>query len=209
VLAYKKSETFRDIVDGALGVVKGTVEGLERAFNQLRNAAFLAWDWIVDHWKLALFAFGPIGAAIYEIVQHFDQIKAAAQGAWNWITDNFGAGIGKVSGPIIAGIDAITRAFRRVTEAVEAVVHAIGAIVGAIEDLIHWIGKIHFPHIPDLNPFNKSPAPGAMVSARGATTVAAGAGVTFNIYGAVDPEGTARAITRLLEQHKRRLGLAP
>ena len=211
VLAYKKSETFREIVDGALAGVKGTVEALERAFNQLRNAAFLAWDWIADHWKLALFAFGPIGAAIYEIAQHFDQIKAAAQGAWGWITENFGSGIGKVSAGVIAGIDAVTRAFRRVAGAVEAVVGAIESIIAAVERLIGWIGRIHFPHVPDLNPFNnRSASPSSSSTGPSARAGSASAGgTTINVYGALDPEGTARTIQRILTQHQRRLGLAP
>jgi hypothetical protein len=233
VLAYKKSETFRDIVDGALGAVEGAANALKTAFNELRNAAFLAWDWVQDHWKLALFAFGPVGVAIREIVTHFDAIKSAAQGAWGWISDNFGKAVGAIADPIVGAVDAVTRAFRRVLDgaqdawnwitnnlgsgvhaitdpivaAIDAVTRAFRRVIDAIGDLIGWIGRIHFPHIPHIPGLNVAGVPlGPVASSRGAPASAAAGGVTVNVFGAVDPEGTARAIRRILESSDRRLG---
>ena len=85
VVAYKKSETFRNIVNGALNSVAGAARWLGRAFEGILHAASSAFSWIIAHWKLALFAFGPIGAALYVIVTRFEQIKGAAIRAFNAI----------------------------------------------------------------------------------------------------------------------------
>ena len=177
VVAYQKSETFRNIVDGALDVVRNSVAALDRAFDALKAAAAATFNWIVDHWKLALFAFGPIGAAVYLVVTRFEQIENAARSAFNFIIEK------------------------------------IQAVINAIQTLIEWLGKIKFPSVPKV--FRKLPglgraavAPAMAGVSRGAAapSAAAGGGVTVNVYGAVDPEGTARAIKRILAGHERRQG---
>jgi len=133
VVAYKKSDTFRAIVTAAMNAVKGAVDAVSRAFNWLLGQARAAFDWIVGHWKLALFAFGPIGAAVYVIVTNFDKLKAAAQAAWDTIV-----------------------------KGVNGVLGAIQAVIDKVKDLIGWIGRIHVPHIDLPGPFAAGgPAAGA------------------------------------------------
>lgn len=175
-LAYTRSQTFRNIVGDALDVVTNAARALDRAFDAARASAAAAFDWITNHWKLALFAFGPIGAAVYLIAQNFDRIKAAATGAF----------------------DAITGAIR--------------TVIAAIQELIGWLGKIkvpriHLPHIPGIGGLAVGAA-GPAARAAGASTVAGvgPGGITVNVFGAVDPEGTARAIRRILVAHDRRQG---
>jgi len=187
VVAYKKSETFRAIVNSALGAVTAAARALGRGFEWLLGAAQSAFRWIVDHWRLALFALGPIGAALYVLANHFDQVKAAGVAAFNLI--------------------------RR---AIDPVVDAVRALIGWVKDLIGWLGKIHvphisIPHIPGLS--SSSLLYFTPLDARGRTVgaprpmVAAGAGaITVNVYGPTDPEGTARAIARVLRQHDQRQG---
>jgi hypothetical protein len=174
-LAYTRSETFRRIVGAAMDAVAGAVGDVKGAFDQLLNAASRAWNWIADHWKLALFAFGPIGAAVYLIATNFDKIKSAAQAAHD----------------------------------------AIWTVIRAIERLIDKLPDIHFPkipHLPGLNLAAVGPAPAVALSSSGPVAghrarAAPGTGaITVNVYGAVDPEGTARAIRRVLERHDRRQG---
>ena len=174
VLAYKKSDTFRAIVTGAMNAVKAAIDGVKNAFQYLLGMATRAFDWIVSHWKLALFAFGPIGAAVYVIVTNFDKLKAAAQQAWNVITGG-----------------------------VNAVLGAINSVIGAVKDLIGWIGKIHVPKISLPIPFGLTYTPAA--AGRSAATATAG-GTVINVYGSVDPDGTARAIARTLKARDRRIG---
>ena len=166
-LAYTRSATFRSIVSAAMDAVKDAVQGLDRAFDSLRGAATWAFNWISDHWKLALFAFGPIGAAVYLIATNFDKIKSAAQAAHD----------------------------------------AIWTVIRAIERLIDKLPDIHFPKFPHIPGLRLAPAP--ELAAAGTTSARAApsaGGLTVNVYGAVDPEGTARAIRRVLERHDRRQG---
>jgi phage-related protein len=176
VLAYTHSQTFRNIVQAAMAAVEVAVRAVGDAFVWLYNAASSAFNWIVDHWRLAAFALGPIGALLVVIADHFDAIRNAATDAFNTIAAS------------------------------------INAAIDAVKSLIDWLGRIHVPSIHIPSPFSLSvPA----VSSTGLTRGAAGAaprassgGVTVNVYGAVDPEGTARAIKRVLRSSDRRLGLA-
>jgi hypothetical protein len=187
VLAYKKSETFRDVVQGALGVVKGAITLLGTAFTGLKNIASAVWDFITEHWKVGLFAFGPIGAAVYAIVTNFDKVKAVAG----------------------AAADTVASAIRGITSAIEGV-------IGAVQSLIDWLGKIRVPHIslPHIpgtlsvassRSFALSPA-AAGYSSRSTSRASSSGATTINVYGAIDPEGTARTIRRLLDDRDRRQG---
>jgi HPt (histidine-containing phosphotransfer) domain-containing protein len=186
VIAYKKSETFRDIVQGALGVVKGVVSSLGAAFERVKDLASAAWNWIASHWQTALFAFGPIGVAVSLIATHFDTVK-------------------RVAGDVA---NAVASAIRGITSAIESV-------IAAVQSLIGWLGRIHvpsinLPHIPGLSSvassrtFAIAGATSSSSSSRAATP--SSSGTTINVYGAVDPEGTARAIRRILADSNRRRG---
>jgi len=61
IIAYKNSETFRRIVDGA--------------FRAVQKAAAFAFNWVKDNWKLLLgIVTGPIGLAVTAIGKHKDTI---------------------------------------------------------------------------------------------------------------------------------------
>lgn len=203
VVAYKKSETFRDIVDGALGAVKTAAQTLAGAFDAVKSAATEAFNWVLNHWKLALFAFGPIGAAIYLISENFDAIKGAATTAYNFIVNNFKLA-SFAFGPIMDAVHGIAGAFN-------AIWRAVNRVIEIIKDLIDWLSKIHVPsiHLPHIPGLPGRAAPAVYGAARGVGVAPAAAtpgGITVNVYGAVDPEGTARAIRRVLVAHDRRQG---
>ena len=178
VLAYQHSATFRSIVTGAMNAVASAAHAVAAAFSAVLAAASSAFAWIVGHWQLGLFAFGPIGAAIYLIIQNFDRLKAAAADA-----------------------------FAAISSAISGVAGAIESVIGAVERLIGALGRIHVPHIsiPGLNSLAVPEA--AIASGRSAGGASySSSGVTVNVYGAVDPEGTARSIRRILADHDRRQG---
>jgi phage-related protein len=205
VIAYNKSETFRDVVQAALKVVRIAVDALADAFTAAMAAARAAFDWIIGHWKIALFAFGPIGIAVSLIASNFDAIKSAASTAWGYVSSAWN--VGRFAfGAIADAVGAVASAFDRITG-------AVNSAIGAVESLIGWLGRIHVPSInlPHIPGFNLAPAPPALpgpsAGTRGAGAPAAAAGgLTINVYGAVDVEGTARAIRRVLVNHDRRQG---
>jgi hypothetical protein len=79
VVAYRESETFRAIVDGAF-------KGVVAAFGWIMGAAQDVFGWLKSHWPLILAILtGPIGLAVLGIARHWDDIKGTASKAWNFI----------------------------------------------------------------------------------------------------------------------------
>jgi hypothetical protein len=172
VIAYNKSETFRNIVNaafqGVLSVVKAVVA------------------WIVDNLGPAFSKAADVAAAAIK-------------------------GLGKIIGAVMDGIQS----------AIHAVLSVIDSIASAISNVISAISKIKVPHLPDLNPFSASaPVPGVVGASSGATFrgvarapavgrgTSPGSGTVININGALDPEGVARQVRRLLGAHDVRVGRA-
>jgi len=93
VYAYKKSETFRNIVDGAMSAV--------------RDAAAATFGWFKRKWPLLLAIItGPIGLAVYAVVKNWDKIKSASSTAWNAIKGAVTGALDNVQGAI-SGLSAI------------------------------------------------------------------------------------------------------
>lgn len=184
VLAYQHSETFRRIVDAAFRAVKA--------------AAQFAWDWIKEHWPLLLvIVTGPIGAAVLVVARHWDSILAGAKAVIGWFRDSWDVIKTILVAPFTAAWNLIQDIIQKITSAVSAVTSAIK--------------KIPVPHIPDLNPFSAAPATVRVVGAerRGVahtTASSSGGGVHVTVNGALDPEGVARQIRRILAGHDVRVG---
>jgi len=227
VIAYKKSQTFRDIVHAAMGVVSDAIHAMGRAFSAVKDIAISVFDWVKDHWKLALFAFGPLGAGIYALVTNFQKVREAAGNVFDAVKRIVGGAIDA----LVAAFNRIktvgVAVFNAIMDPIHAVEHAINAVIGAVRDLISWIGKIHIPHIslphiPGLSaslivPAAAGSASGLARAGGGAPAVGAraalatggaGGGITVNFYGPTDPEGAARAIARVLRSHEIRQGRA-
>jgi hypothetical protein len=193
IIAYKHSETFRNIVQAAFGAVA--------------KAAGAAVDFIRDHWKLILAILtGPVGIAVGIIASHWDKIRAGAAAVIGWVRDHWPAlrdaivtpiqrakdaldniwdnikdgfssvrdKIGSVAGAIR---DAITNAFNGAKSAIDGVISAIQSLITWVQSAINKIKSI--PH-PDVNPFNRSAlgAVGSAVVGGGKDAIAAAAGVT-------------------------------
>lgn len=97
VLAYTKSETFRNIVQGA--------------FRAVKNAAVSAFNWVKKNWPTLLAIItGPIGLAVLAVVKNFDRIKGAARTVWTTIKSIFGrvksflTGLFSDAGGFVSGI---------------------------------------------------------------------------------------------------------
>lgn len=73
VIAYKRSETFRNIVQAAF-------RGVQAAFRAVTEAASATFGWIRERWPLLVgILTGPIGAAVLLIVRNFDRIRNLAR----------------------------------------------------------------------------------------------------------------------------------
>lgn len=105
----------------------------------------------------------------------------------------------------------------------QLMVTAVTAVVNAVKTLVDWLGKIKVPDIggavKKLLPWSHASAPAVSYSAppatvrgRGsaapATTSSGGKTYNVNIYGAVDPQSTARAVQRMLHRADVRGGRA-
>jgi phage-related minor tail protein len=128
----------------------------------------------------------------------FGAVKDAAQAALGWITSNWSRVTDALAAPIQRAWDIISAIFDKIRGAISAVSSAIKSIPT--------------PKIPDLNPFSVSAAGATPVAGpyargtAGTTTAGTSGGVVINVSGALDPDGVARQIVRLLDAHGTRVG---
>lgn len=115
VLAYKKSETFRNIVNAVFGAIAKTVSTV---------VEFIKANWA----KLLVFLTGPIGAAVVLIVKNWDRIQAGAASVVKWVKDKWGDLTGMLSGPVEAAKNAISGAFDAVLNKVQSVINTVQAL---------------------------------------------------------------------------------
>jgi hypothetical protein len=98
VIAYKKCETFREIVQGA--------------FRAVRNAAAAAFGWVRDNWPLLLAILtGPVGLAVLAVVKNFDRIKAAGSAVKDALVTAFSGVTDIITAPFRAAVEGIRSAW--------------------------------------------------------------------------------------------------
>jgi phage-related protein len=95
IIAYQNSETFRNIVNNALGAVR---DFFVAAWETISGALRAVWDWLSANWPLLLAILtGPIGLAVKFIVDNWDaivdfvkkipqRIGTALKGVWDGLT---------------------------------------------------------------------------------------------------------------------------
>ena len=96
ITAYNTSETFRNIVNNALGAVR---DFFVNAWEVIKGALMGVWEWLKENWPLLLAILtGPIGLAVKFIIDNWDnivafvkkipgRIKDALRGVWDGITN--------------------------------------------------------------------------------------------------------------------------
>lgn len=168
------------------------------------RAATVAWtavQWLLN----AALTANPIGAVIVAVAA----LTAAIVLLW------------RKSETFRSIVLALWEAFKRFTVLGQIISHfdelaaAVQRVIDAVSSLIGWISRIKIPHIDLPGPFSAiAPVAGggfpSPLLRRPAVGGRASSGpVTINVYGAIDPEGTARAVRRLLDQQSRRWGVTP
>lgn len=245
VLAYKKSATFRRIVDAAF---KAVASGA-KAVGKIIAAAFsLAWRAATAYVRAYVLVIRTVLAVVRTVVSAVAGfVKDKFGDAWRVVSQvarTQVAIIRQVISSVREAISAVATALREgwssawraaqqiatsaanaVKRPIDAAKSAIDRLVEAVRNLISWIGRIKFPSPPSflkkLPGFGSLSAP-AVATGRGAGYVTAptvrglgagravtssGGGVTINVNGALDPEGVARQVRRILDGHERRVGL--
>lgn len=209
VLAYKNSDTFREAVDKLWDVLRGAVR---LYFTPLTTA--------ID---IAKTAFKEAKAVFEGVIGHgpLDTLKGVVQDVKAAFDDGKAAAVTLVG--YLAG--AATTAFNAIAKVIDGISSAISTLISWIGRLIDWLGKVKLPkalgsilhHVPGFGMVAPSSvsaqrsrfayASGAAGLGRGrAAATTSGSGLTINIFGALDPEGTARAVNRVLAGHARRQG---
>jgi phage-related protein len=131
VIAWKNSETFRNIVTGAFDKVKAIAETVV--------------DWIKTNWPLLLAVLtGPFGLAVLAIVKNWDTIRDAVTGAADWIRDRINDIVGfvtaipgRITGVALTAFDSVKVAATGVKDWVRA---RIDDIVGFVTGIPGRIG---------------------------------------------------------------------
>lgn len=134
VLAYKKSSTFRGIIQSLWGVLKAVGAYIAGAFVAAWHALQAAVNWVIKVVKSVINWFKRIAlpAALGAIKAAFNGVRTAA----GWVIDKVKSVINwlkKIALP--AALNAIKSAFSKAAD-------AAGWLIDKIKSVIHWISKI-------------------------------------------------------------------
>jgi phage-related protein len=179
-------------------------------FARIRSVISSVLGWIKSAWHAAWGSLRAVTAgALSGIREVVSSLVEWVRGKWSGMVDAISSAM--------HGLAAILRA------PFDAAKSAIQGVINLVENLIGALGRIHVPKINLPGPLGRAvglsapavaapgvgafAAPAVATPRAGAGSSARGGGTVINIYGAVDPEGTARQVQRLLSGHDRRIGL--
>jgi len=129
----------------------------------------------------------------------------------------------KVLGQLITALlPALIPLVKLLAGALGIVANVLATVVGWLVKLVTWLGSairkvgdflgsinpLKGIELPSL-PFIGGNAAGTTAASGRSGGAPAAAGVTVNVYGALDPEGVARSVARVLNQHAIRVGRHP
>lgn len=196
ILAYKKSDTFRGIIQAVGRAGKAAIGWVVDRVSDLVS-------WVKDHAPAAFNTLkSKASGALSALTSPFRTVINAVKDVVSWVKDKLPAGFESAKDKAQAIGSALTKPFRD--------------LVGWVRSVIDWISKIHIPNIPGFG--RVAPTSGRLAPVVDAGTLnSTGSGsvggrpvtqVTFHtiVNGAIDPMGTADAIERVQTKAARRLG---
>lgn len=167
-------------------------------------------------------AFRVLWAVMSALLRPFITIFKAQFAAIRSVAQDVANAIGRIWAPVWAALKAgaagVTAAlvgpFNTVKSAIEAVIEAVKSLTNWLNNI--KVPSIKIPHIPGVNSVLSAAVPGVggvglsafaapPVAGRSRGATAAPGGVVINIHGALDAEGVARQVGRLLDGHDRRV----
>src|SRR5262245_16861410 len=136
----------------------------------------------------------------FDIIGAIGKVASAIAGLVSSIVNKL---LGAISGLVNVGKKIVDAIVKGIKSAGGAILKAIlGLLPGPVRDIVAGaIGLKSAPSSAAMSAAGRSAAPGARAPSSGPTYY------TINAQGALDPEGTARAIQRVLAAHGRRTGL--
>lgn len=178
VIAYNKSETFRNIVDAVWTALKNSTVAV---FGAIKNVILTVWEWMKT-----LFSFTPVGV----LITHWETFRDVTVAIWDAVYSAIETVVNKIKAIIDAVVGKITDAIKKAKEFASS---------------IPFIGGLFGSDAPTLNSsssylLNASSSP-AVGAASPAVSITVNAGVG-------DPVQIARAIENTLRTRNIRLGLA-
>lgn len=202
--------TLRDVTGTLTAKVRAVKEAITAA---IRNLV----DWIVTKWRAAWSTLKTVTGTLTDkvravkdaIVAVFTNMKETVETKWANLWTNLKEKVGATLG-------------KTLSKPFDAMAAAVGAVSHAIDTLIGWLSKIKIPSgvkglmskvtghavVPGGAAAGgaQAVAPRPTAAGRAAAAAPGAAGTTINIYGALDPEGVARQVGRILTGHERRIG---
>lgn len=181
ILAYKRSATFRAIVDKAMSVAKAGVEKVMGVFRALGPVV------------------GKVASFIGNVVQHYVQVYvlafkgslAVVKATWNGIRDAVSTVVGFIRDKASDLSDKLTDAWHTIRDvgvkAFQALTAPIQAIIDLVDALLDKIKSIHLPHV-SLPHFGLRSA----TSVTPSSTDGSGTSITINLTVQATP-GTSTA----------------
>lgn len=160
VTAYKKSETFRNIVNGAWAAVKTGVSAVLNFFTVTIPFVFNRVLEFIRQWGPLVLAVitGPIGLAVYFVVKHWDEIKAKTvaiftsvktfiSNVWDNITSSIANAGTNIWNKIVSVWERVTGFLKGINlfdigkNIIEGLVNGIGSMVTSVVDKMKEIGN--------------------------------------------------------------------
>jgi hypothetical protein len=141
VLAYKRSDTFRSIVNKAMAVAKAGVDKAVGAFKALGPTVQ----------RIMQFVARVVGVYVKVYVTAFQLGLRAATAAWNGVRDVVSGVVGFVTTKVGNAKDDLVGAWNTIRRAGKAAFNALIApvqhIIDLVQGLLDKIGSIHLPHV--------------------------------------------------------------
>lgn len=204
VIAWKKSETFRNIVIGVWNAIKAAVLAvgawfkdtlwpwIKGVFTKVQGIISGVWGWIKRNWPYLLgIITGPIGMAVVLIVKHWGKIKAGVTAVKDWIVSKFKSLVefirsvpGKISSAASGMFNGIKDAFKSAVNWIIGKWNNLSFGIPSVDTKIPGVGRVggmtlHTPNIPYLAKGGTAVRAGmAVVGDRGPETVHLSKGAT-------------------------------
>ena len=221
----------------ALAVARAVTAAWRATWNALSAAGRATSAAVRATFNAVRAAAGAVASGVKAVfVGAFNAVRSAARavgstirGAWDGITALVGRVASGIKSAMIGAFNSLRSAASGLASALSApfntIKSAVNGVINAVQSLIGWLSrikvpKISLPKIPGLGrsaaPSGVSTATTAVAGARAAPVPLAGfssragdtgAAVVINVNGALDPEGVARQIRRILNGHGTRVGI--